>query len=65
MKRENKKSELSNSEIIYLMKFQSYVTRFFSFHFFILMWPSYEKLAMISQFDITRFHEVIIRNSVF
>ena len=61
MKRENKKSELSNSEIIYL----SYVTRFFSFHFFILMWSSYEKLAMISQFDITRFHEVIIRNSVF
>ena len=61
MKRENKKSELSNSEIIYL----SYVTLFFSFHFFILMWPSYEKLAMISQFDITRFHEVIIRNSVF
>ena len=64
-KKRKEKSELSNSEIIYLIKFQSYVTRFFDFHFFILKFPSYEKLAVTSQFDLTRFYGVVIRNSVF
>ena len=32
----------------------------FSFKIF-----SYEKLALASQFDITRFYDIIIRNSVF
>ena len=41
-KKENKKPELSNSKIKYLIKF-----------------PSYEKLAMTSQFDLTRFYDVI------
>ena len=40
MEKENNKSELSNSEIIYLIKFPSYMTRFFYFYFFI-----YEKLV--------------------
>ena len=43
----------------------SYVTRLFYFHFFNLEFPSYEKLAMTSQFDKIRFYDVIIRNSVF
>ena len=30
----------------------------FYFHF-----PSYEKLAITTQFDLNRFHDVIIRNS--
>ena len=64
-KKENNKPELSNSEIIYLIKFPSYVTRFFYFHFFILKFPSYEKLAMTSQFNLTRFCDVITPNSVF
>ena len=34
--KENKKPELSNSEIKYLIKFPRYVTLFFYFHFFIL-----------------------------
>ena len=55
MKKENKKPELSNSDIIYLIKFPSCVTRFFYFHLFLLKWPSYEKLAMTSLFDLTRF----------
>ena len=42
MKKENKKPELSNSKIIYLIKFPSYATRFFYFDFFILKWPSYK-----------------------
>ena len=63
--KENKKTELSNSEIKYLTKFPSYVTQCFYFHFFILKFRSYEKLAMTSQFDLTRFYDVIIRNSVF
>ena len=64
-KKENKKTELSNSEIIYLIRFLSYVTRFFYFRFFNLKFPSYEKLAMTSQFDLTRFCDVITRISVF
>ena len=64
-KKENKKPKLSNSEIKYLIKFPSYVTRFFNFHFFILKFPSYEKVAMMSQSDLTRCYDVIIRNSVF
>ena len=64
-KKENKKPELSNSEIIYLIEFPSYVTRFFYFHFFILKFLSYEKSAMTSQFDLNRFYGVIIRDSVF
>ena len=48
MKKENKKPELNNSEILYLIKFPSYVTRFFYFHFLILKWPSYEKLADVT-----------------
>ena len=47
-KKENKKLELSNSEIKYLVKFPSYVTRVFCFHFFILKFSSNEKLAMTS-----------------
>ena len=62
IKKENKKPVLSNSEIIYLIKFSSYVTRFFYFHF---LNSSYEKLAMTSQFELTRFYGVIICNSVF
>ena len=50
-KKENKNPELSNSEIFYLIKFSSYLTRFFYFHFFIVKFPSYEKLALTSQFD--------------
>ena len=52
-KKENKKPELSNSEIFYLIRFSSYLTRFFYFHFFILKFLSYEKLALTSQFDLT------------
>ena len=63
-KKEKKKPKLSNLEIMYLIKFPSYVTRFFHFHFFVLKFPSYEKLALTSQFDLTRFYDVIIRNSV-
>ena len=63
--KENKNPELRNSEIFYLIKFWSYLTRFFYFHFFIAKFPSYEKLAMTSQFDLTRFYDVIICNSVF
>ena len=48
----NKMSELLNS-------------LFFYFHFFILKFLRYEKLAMTSQFDLTRFFDVIIRNSFF
>ena len=36
-----------------------------SVHFFIPNFPSYEKLAMTSQFELTRFHDVITRNSIF
>ena len=56
---------LSNSEIIYLKKFPSYVTLFFYFHFFIVKFPGYEKFAMASQFDLTRFYDIIISNSAF
>ena len=63
--KENKNPELSNSEIIYLIRFPNYVTRFFYFRFFNLKFPSHEKLAMTSQFDLTRFYDFIIRNSVF
>ena len=41
------------------------MTPFYYFHFFNLKFPSNEKLAMTSQFDFTRFHNVIICNSVF
>ena len=62
---ENKNPELSNSEIFYLIKFSSYLTRFFYFHFFIVKYPSYEKLALTSQFDLTRIYDVIMCNLVF
>ena len=32
-KKENKNAELSNKEIFYLIKFSSYLSRFFYFHF--------------------------------
>ena len=48
IKKQNKKPELSNPEIIYLMKFPSYVTCFSYFHFFILKCSSYKKLAVTS-----------------
>ena len=57
--------ELSNSKIMYLIKFPSHVTPFFYFHFFIPKFLCYEKLAMTSQFELTRFYDVITRNSVF
>ena len=60
IKKENKKPELSNSEIIKLIRFPRYVTRFFYFYFFNLKFPSYVKLSMRSQ-QI----DLIIRNSVF
>ena len=56
----SKRPELSNSVIIYLIRFPSYVTRFSYFRFFSLKFPSYEKLAVTSQFHLTRFS-----NSVF
>ena len=64
-KKENKNPELSNSEIFYLIKFSSYLTQFFYFHFVIVKLPSYEKLASTSQFDLTRFYDVIICNLAF
>ena len=48
-----------------LIRFPSYVTRFFYFHFFNLKFPSYKNLAMTSQFALIWFYDVIIRNSVF
>ena len=45
-KKENKKPELSNSEIIHLIRFPSYVARFFYSRFFNLNFLSYKKLAM-------------------
>ena len=56
----NKKTELLNSETLYFIKITSYVTRLFYFHFFILRFPSYGKLAMTSQFDLTQFYDIII-----
>ena len=38
---------------------------FFYFYFFILKVPSYEKLAITSEFKLTRFYDVISNNSVF
>ena len=64
-KKKKKKSELSNSETIYLIRFPSYVTRFCFVRFFNLKFPSYEKLSMTSQFDLTWFYDIIIRNSDF
>ena len=63
--KENKNPELSNSEIFYLINFSSYLTQFFYFHFFLVEFLSYEKLALTSQFDLTPFYDVIIRNSDF
>ena len=60
-----KKPELSNSKIMYLIKFPNHVTPFFYFHFFIPKFPCYENLAMTSQFELTRFYDVITRNSIF
>ena len=37
----------------------------FLFSFFILKCPSYKELAVTSQFDLTRFYDVIIHNSVY
>ena len=48
MRKENKKRELSNPEITYLIRFPSYITRFFYFRFFNLKFPSYEKIDMAS-----------------
>ena len=48
---------------MYLTRFPSFITRFCFIRFFNLKFPSYEKLAMRSQFDLTRFYDVIIRNS--
>ena len=56
---------LRSSEIFYLIKCSSYLTRLFYFHFSIVKFPSYEKLALTSQFNLTQFYDVIIRNSVF
>ena len=65
-KSKNKKNpELRNSEIFHLIKCSSYLIRLFYFHFFIVKFPSYKKLALTSQFDLTQFYDVIIRNSVF
>ena len=64
-KKENKKSDLNNSEIIYLIRFLSYVTWFCYFRFFNPKFSSNEKLVMTSQFDLIRFYDVITRNSVF
>ena len=53
-------SELRNSgfsfSFFFLFKFPSYTTHKF---------PSNEKLAMTSQFDLTQFYDIIIRNSDF
>ena len=38
---------------------------FFNFYFFILKFPSYEKLATMLHFDLARFHDVTSRNLVF
>ena len=59
------KVPLTIIDFISLIIFASYVTRLFYFHFFILKFPSYEKLAMTSQFDLTRFYDAEIRNSAF
>ena len=48
---------------MYLTRFPSYITRFCFIRFFNLKFLSYKKLAMRSQFDLTRFFDVIIRNS--
>ena len=50
-----------------LIRYPSYITQSFYFfnHFFSLKFPSYEKLAMASQFDLAPFYDVIICNSVF
>ena len=48
-KKENKKPDLSNSEIIYLIRFPSYITRFRYFRFFNLKFPNYEK----NSYDVT------------
>ena len=50
---------------MYLIKFPSYVTRFCYFCFFNQKFPSYEKLAMMSQFDLAPFYDVRRRNSIF
>ena len=48
-KKENKKPELGNLEITYLLRFPSYVTRFFLFSFF---QPKVSELRRIS-YDVT------------
>ena len=48
-KKENKKPELSNSEIFYLIRFSSYLTRFFLFSF---LYCKVSELRKIS-FDVT------------
>ena len=47
------------------MRFPSYVAQSFYFHFFSLKFSSYEKFSMTSQFDLNRFYDAIIRNSIF
>ena len=56
-------SELRNLGFFYFIFY--YFISFFIFHVFILKFPSYEKLAMTLQFDLTRLYDVITRNSVF
>ena len=45
LKNENKKPELSNSKIVYLIKLSSYVTCFFYFHFFHSKVPELQKIS--------------------
>ena len=45
LKNENKKPELSNSKIVYLIKLSSYVTCFFYFQFFHSKVPELQKIS--------------------
>ena len=56
-------TELINSEIKKISELRN--SGFFCFHFSVLKFPSYEKLAVASQFDLTQIYDVIIRNSVY
>ena len=55
---------MSKNKVIYLIRFPSYVTRFF-FSLFQSKVSELQKIAMTSQFHLTRFYDVIIGNSVF
>ena len=56
--------KMSKNKVIYLIRFPSYVTRFF-FSLFQSKVSELQKIAMTSQFHLTRFYDVIIGNSVF